>query len=325
MSRTEHIAVVGAGPMGNGIAQVFATRGHEAIFFDPDPQFLNSAIRKIRANLGFLAENSLVHVDDIEPTIERIRLGKSLEETISGARFVLEAVVDNLKLNAPSLNIKVKRSLFQEMERYCSPITILASCTTSCSITDIGRNNNARERIVGTHFWPPPYLVPLVEVVGGEDTLQEVTDYTSSLLRAVGKHPVLVNKDVPGLVGHRVQQALWRESLAIVEEGIASAEAVDEIIKKGFGIWLSALGPLENAGFFGLDMTHGYRDFPHRRIERSLEIQGLFPVQSDDDGNGLAPRAKPGPYDLDEVLLERRWDDFFEQLIRWNQKNGQRY
>lgn len=308
--------------MGNGIAQVFATKGHEVIFFDPDSQYLNGAIRKIRANLRFLAENSLVHVDDIEPTIERIRLGKSLKETITGARFVVEAVADNLKLNTPSLNIKVKRSLFKEMEQYCSPITILASCSPSCSVTDVARDNNARERIVGTHFWPPPYLVPLVEVVGGKDTLQEVTDYTCSLLRAVGKHPVMVNMDVPGLVGHRVQQALLRESLVIVEEGIASPEAVDEIIKKGFGIWLSALGPLENVDIFGLDMMNGYKEFPHRHIERSLDINGLFPVQQDKDDNGLVTHTKPGRYDLDEALLEKRWDDFFEQLIRWNQKNS---
>lgn len=322
MSRTEHIAVVGAGPMGNGIAQVFATKGHEVIFFDPDPQYLEGTIRKIRANLRFLAENSLVHVSDIEPTIERIRLGKSLEETITGARFVVEASADNLQLNTSSHNIKFKRSLFKEMEQYCSPITILASCSTSCSLTEIARDNKARERIVGTHFWPPPYLVPLVEVVGGRDTLQEVIDYTCSLLRAVGKHPVIVNMDVPGLVGHRVQQALWSESRAIVDEGIASPEAVDEIIKKGFGIWLSALGPLENADIFGLDMNHGYKEFPHRHVECALDLYGLLPAQSDKDGGGLMNHEKTGIYDVNEALLEKRWDDFFEQLIRWNQKHG---
>jgi 3-hydroxybutyryl-CoA dehydrogenase len=323
MSRTEHIAVVGAGPIGNGIAQVFATKGHEVIFFDPDPQYLNAAIHKIRANLRLLAKNSLVHVDGIDPTIERIRLGKSLKETITGARFVVEAVADNLKLNSPSLNTKFKRSLFNEMEQYCSTITILASCETSCSISDIAKNSSISERIVGTHFWPPTYLVPLVEVVGGKDTLQEVTDYTCSLLRAVGKHPVLVNKDVPGLVGQRVQEALWRECQEIVEDGIASPEAVDEIIKSGFGIWLSALGPLENADIFGLDRTNKNKEIPHRYIERSLDIYNLFHVQSNTDGEGLGTRNQAGRHDLKEALIEKRLDAFFDQLIRWNQENNQ--
>lgn len=325
MSRTEHIAVVGAGPMGNGIAQVFATKGHEVIFFDPDPQYLNSAIRKIRVNLHFLADNGLVHVDDIDPTIERIRLGKNLKETITGARFVVEAVADNLKLNPSPINIKFKRALFEEMEAYCSPITILASSAAAFNMTDIACDSNARERIVGTHFWPPPYLAPLVEVVAGKDTLPEVTDYTCSLLRAVGKHPVLVNKDVPGLVGHRLQQTLWRESQAIVEEGIASPEAVDEIVKKGFGIWLSALGPLENADMFGLDMTHRYQEIPHKYIERSLDISTFFQDRSDGDGDALESDSKQGIYFWNEASLEKRWEDFFDQLIRWNQKHGQAY
>lgn len=323
MSRTEHIAVVGAGPMGNGIAQVFATKGHEVIFFDPDVQYLTSAVRKIRANLRFLAENGLVHVDDIDPTIERIRLGKSLKETITGARFVIEAVADTLKLNPSSLGIKFKRSLFKEMEQYCSPITIMASSAASFSVTEIAKDNNAGERIVGAHFWPPPYLVPLVEVVGGKDTLPEVTDYTCSLLRAVGKHPVLVGKDVPGLVGHRIQQALWRESLSIVEEGIAGSEAVDEIIKKGFGIWLSALGPLENADMFGLDMTHTNQDFPHKYAERSLDLSGLFQAPSDGDGKASDAYSKVERRAVDGTLMEKRWEGFFDQLIRWNKKHGQ--
>ena len=323
MSRTEHIAVVGAGSMGNGIAQVFATRGHEVIFFDPDTQLLTGSVQKIRANLRFLAENGLGHMDDIDPTIERIRLGKSLKEAVTGARFVVEAVADNLKLNTTPLNIKVKHLLFEEMEQYCSPITILASSAAAFSVTDIAGHSKISERIVGTHFWPPAYLVPLVEVVGGKDTLPEVMEYTCSLLRAVGKHPVQVNKDVPGLVGHRLQQALWRECLAIVEQGIAGSEAVDEIIKKGFGIWLSALGPLENADMFGLDLTHRYQEIPHKYIDRSLDLAAFFQSRLDADESGSG--SATGGFSRDETSLEKRWENFFDQLIRWNQKHGPMY
>jgi 3-hydroxybutyryl-CoA dehydrogenase len=325
MSRTEHIAVIGAGSMGNGVAQVFATRGHEVTFFDPDPQHLASAVRHIKANMRFLAENGLVHVDDIEPSIERIRLGRSLKESITGARFVVEAVSDYLKLNSNSLGLKLKRALFMEMEQHCSPVTIMASSTAFFSVADFAKDNNARDRIVGTRFWRPSYLVPLVEVVGSEDTLPEVADYTCSLLRSVGKHPVLVNKDVPGLVGQRVQRALWRESKAIVQQGIASPEAVDEIVKKGFGIWLSALGPLENIEMSGLDMRHGDREIPHKYAEPSLDISSLFQVAWNGDENGLGGRAGLGRHTLGEASTEKRWKGFFDQLIRWQQKHGQAY
>ena len=192
-------------------------------------------------------------------------------------------------------------------------------------MTDIACDSNASERIVGTRFWPPAYLVPLVEVVGGQDTLTDVTDYTCSLLRAVGKHPVLVNKDVPGLVGHRLQQALLRESLSIVEQGIAGPEAVDEIIKKGFGIWLSALGPLEYADMFGLGMTHRDQEFPHKYIERSLDISTFFKDRSDGNGDALESDSKRGIYSWNESSHEKRWENFFDRLIRWNQKHGQAY
>jgi 3-hydroxybutyryl-CoA dehydrogenase len=325
MSPTEHIAVIGAGPMGNGIAQVFATKGYDVIFYDPDPQYLNGAIRKIRANFRFLAENDFVQVDDIDPSIERIRLAQSLKEAITGARFVVEAVAHKLRLSPPSANIEFRRSLYKEMAQYCSPITILASCETFQSITDIARDNSVSERIVGTHFCHPAYLAPLVEVVGGKDTLQEVTDYVCSLLRAVGKHPVVVNRDIPGLVGHRVQEALRRECQAVVEEGIASPQAVDEIIKKGFGIWLSTIGPLENADVFGLDLTNKNREIPHRYIKRPLDIYRLFHVKPDNAGAELGTGKQTGCQDLDEALIEKRWDDFFDQLIHWNQKHGQGY
>jgi 3-hydroxybutyryl-CoA dehydrogenase len=325
MSPTEHIAVIGAGPMGYGIAQVFATKGYDVLIFDPDPQYLSGAIRQIRANLCFLAEHGLVQADDIDPFLERIRLGQSLREAIKGSRFVVEAVAHKPKPNTPSLSIEFRRALFKEMAQYCSPITILASCATSCSVSDIARDNKVSERIVGIHFWPPPYLVPLVEVVGGEDTLQEVTDYVCSLLRAVGKHPVVVNRDLPGLVGHRVQEALRRECQTIVEEGIAAPQAVDEIVKKGFGIWLSALGPLENADVFGLDMTHKYMEFSHRHIERALGIYDLFQLQPDNGDKDAGSPKQPGHHDLDDALIEKRWDDFFDQLIHWHQKHDQEY
>ena len=153
--RSEHIAVVGAGAMGRGIAQIFAAKGHEVILFDHKDEALKEAIEKIRSNLIFLSKNGLGLPEEIERTIDRIKPAFSLKATVADARFVVEAVTENLEL---------KQNLFYEMEKYCSPITILATNTSMFCITEIAAGTTARERVVGTHFWNSPYLIPLVAV-----------------------------------------------------------------------------------------------------------------------------------------------------------------
>ena len=147
------------------------------------------------------------------------------------------------------------------MDRVCPKDVILATNTSVISITEVARKALNRSRILGTHFWNPPYLIPLVEVIKGQDTSEKTMDRTYNYLKEIGKHPVRVNKDVPGFVGNRLQHALWREAISIVEHGIADAATVDECIKSGLGLRLPVLGPLENADMVGLDLTlaiHGY-------------------------------------------------------------------
>jgi 3-hydroxybutyryl-CoA dehydrogenase len=307
MSRSEHIAVVGAGLMGHGIAQVFAAKGHEVILYDLNEAVLKEAVVKIRFNLNFLSENGLGLKEDIEPALERIRTASSLEEAIAGARFVVEAVAENLE---------VKQTLFKEMEAYCSPITILATNTSVISITEVAAKTLARERVVGTHFWNPPYLVPLVEVVGGRETLPEVMDYTYNLLKSVGKHPVLVKKDVPGFVGNRLQHALWREAISIVEQGIADPETVDEVIKNGFGIRLPVLGPLENVDLVGLDLTLQIHDYILKFIENSPAPSPLLRLKL--EAGELGFKTGRGFYAWDQESMGHCRKGLVEHLIRWN-------
>ncbi|MBI5584911.1 MAG: 3-hydroxyacyl-CoA dehydrogenase family protein [Deltaproteobacteria bacterium] len=307
MSRSEHIAVVGAGLMGHGIAQVFAARGHEVILYDLNPGVLKEALVKIRTNLEFLSENGLGLREDIEPALERIKAVSTLQEAITGARFVVEAVAENLE---------IKQALFREMEAYCSPITILATNTSVISITEIAARTRARERVVGTHFWNPPYLVPLVEVVGGRETLPEVKDYTFHLLKSVGKHPVLVKKDVPGFVGNRLQHALWREAISIVEQGIADPETVDDVIKNGFGIRLPVLGPLENADLVGLDLTFQIHDYILKFIENSPAPSPLLRRKL--EAGDLGFKTGRGFYTWDQESMGQCRKGLVEHLIRWN-------
>jgi len=159
---------------------------------------------------------------------------------------VVEAVLEDLAL---------KQKLFGEIEKHVRPDTFLASNTSVIPITSIMQGLQKRERALGTHWWNPPFLVPLVEVIETQWTAPQAVDFTMKLHAAAGKKPAHVKKDVPGFIGNRLQHALWREAIALVEQGICDAETVDNVIKAAFGRRLAVLGPLENADMVGTDLT----------------------------------------------------------------------
>ena len=169
-----------------------------------------------------------------------------LAETLRDADYVVEAAPEDMKL---------KRDLFAEIESHVRPDTILASNTSVMPITEIMQGLKHRERALGTHWWNPPFLVPLVEVVGTQWTAKAAIDFTMKLHADAGKQPAHVKKDVPGFIGNRLQHALWREAVSLVEHGICDAETVDAVIKASFGRRLAVLGPLENADLVGTDLS----------------------------------------------------------------------
>lgn len=267
MSNIQNIAVIGAGLMGHGIAQIFSVKGYSVTLMDLQDDLLTKAVDNIRSNLTMMAQHGIGNLEDIQPAIGRIRTTRALNEATSGVQFVVEAVNEDLEL---------KQNIFQELDSICPEETVLATNTSVISITEIAQKSNIRKRIVGTHFWNPPYLIPLVEVIRGEETSDHAMDATYDLMKAVGKHPVRVNKDVPGFVGNRLQHALWREAISIVEQGIADPATVDECIKFGFGLRLPILGPLENADMVGLDLTLAIHNYILKYIERSPDPSPLL-------------------------------------------------
>jgi 3-hydroxybutyryl-CoA dehydrogenase len=261
------IAVIGAGLMGHGIAQVFALGGYRVHLTDLKREILSAAVQNVGANLELLAEHGIVSRDEIQATLERITTTTEMGSAVAGSDFVVEAVVEDLAL---------KQKIFKELDALCPPDTILASNTSVISITEIGAHTGHPERVVGTHFWNPPYLIPLVEVVRGRHTGEAAMDRTTELLARVGKHPVRVNKDVPGFVGNRLQHALWREAISIVENDIADAATVDDCVKHGFGLRLPVLGPMENADLVGTDLTLAIHDYILKHLERSPQASPLL-------------------------------------------------
>ena len=278
MAKIENIAVIGAGLMGHGLAQIFAVHGYPVKLMDLKEELLGKAIENIRSNLRLMAERGIGHLDEIEPAIGKIETTVDLGEAAAGVHFVVEAVSENLEL---------KQKIFKDLDSLCSPKTILATNTSVISITEIAEKAKIRERILGTHFWNPPHLIPLVEVIRGKDTSDRAMDTAYDLLKRVGKHPVRVNKDVPGFVGNRLQHALWREAISIVERGIADPATVDECIKFGFGLRLPVLGPLETADMVGTDLTLAIHNYILKYIESSPEPSPLLKKKVEDGDLGF--------------------------------------
>ena len=252
MTNPEQIAVIGAGLMGHGIAQVFAVKGYTVRIVDSNKNSLNSVKERVYGNLNSMIEQGLNFDLAIEDILDCITLSDDLSNACKESDFVIEAVFENLKL---------KQEIFKKLDESCSQDAILCTNTSVMSITEIAKNTNHRERIIGTHFWNPPYLIPLVEVIRSEMTAEWCASATYDLLKRVGKHPVHVLKDVPGFIGNRMQHALWREAFAIIDEGICTPEAIDEVIQHSFGLRLPVLGPVENADMVGLDLTLNIHDY----------------------------------------------------------------
>jgi 3-hydroxybutyryl-CoA dehydrogenase len=238
MAAKARIAVLGAGLMGHGIAQVFALAGHEVNIYDPLAASLAQVRIRIAANLRDLGDD--------EAAAERVQPCTEMAAAVRDADFVVEAAPEDLE---------IKRKLFREAEDHVRHDTILASNTSVIPITAIMQDLRDRSRALGTHWWNPPFLVPLVEVIGTQWTSRAAIDWTMVLHAAAGKKPAHVKKDVPGFIGNRLQHALWREAIALVEHGICDAETVDTVIKAAFGRRLAVLGPLENADLVGTDLT----------------------------------------------------------------------
>lgn len=263
----KHVAVIGAGLMGHGLAQIFSCQGYRVTLTDLNQELLNKAISGIRSNLNLMAQHGIGDASNINSVLSRIKTTTDLHQATQETQFVVEAVSENLEL---------KQKIFEDLDSLCPPDTILATNTSVISITEIAQKAQRRERILGTHFWNPPYLIPLVEVIRGNDTSDHTMNVTFDLMMEVGKHPVTVQKDVPGFVGNRLQHALWREAISIVEHGIAEPATVDECIKYGFGLRLPVLGPMENADMVGTDLTLAVHNYILKHLERSPDPSPLL-------------------------------------------------
>ncbi len=234
----QRIGVLGGGLMGHGIAYLFAAAGHPVSIFEPAASVRDALPTRLEAIRKLL--------DGDTTTLPRIAIRDRLADAVIDTDVVIEAAPEKLDL---------KQKIFAEAEALVAPDTILASNSSALRPTDIGRDLVRRDRMIGTHFWNPPHLVPLVEVIETEVTSAATVEATMRLMREAGKKPVHVRRDVPGFIGNRLQHALKREAIALLADGIADAATIDEVVKEGFGARLAVLGPLEQSDLVGLELT----------------------------------------------------------------------
>jgi 3-hydroxybutyryl-CoA dehydrogenase len=245
MLEIKTVAVIGAGTMGHALAQVFAQNGYSVWLADVDEKILDRARRMIASNLNTLAESGGFPEDEIPRTLDRIQMTTRTEEAAQNADFAIEAVVEDRS---------VKKELFKILDRTCPAHTILASNTSYLNIFDFVETHRP-EQVLITHWYAPPHIIPLVEVVCGPRTSPETADTVRRLLVQIGKKPLVIKRFLPGFIANRLQAALTQEVFFLIDNGYATPEDIDQAAKNSFALRNPILGMVKRFDFTGLDLT----------------------------------------------------------------------
>ena len=250
--KNRKVGVIGAGTMGNGIAQVFAMTGYEVLMVDVDQKFLDRGTSTIKASLGKLAEKGKLTPEAADAAFKRVATALD-PAACKGCSLVVEAATENLVL---------KKELFAKLDAACDPDAILATNTSTISVTEIAGATKRPDKVIGMHFMNPVPLMQLVEVVRGLATAPAVVDEISALSKELGKVPIVVN-DSPGFVSNRVLLPMINEAIFCLEEGVGDSAAIDSVMKLGMN---HPIGPLALADLIGLDVCLAIMNVLHRDL-----------------------------------------------------------
>lgn len=301
------ITIAGAGVMGASMAEIFAKFGYTVTVYDAFPQAMDKARNLIRINQETEVEEKNVSAEESAEILSRITYTLD-KDCFADADFVIEAIVENLD---------IKQAFWEEISNIVSDDTLMASNTSGLSISRIADAVNRPERFGGMHWINPPHLIPLIEVIQGEETAEEAAEAIRDLALAVNKKPVIV-KDAPGFVLNRIQLAILRESMHIVEEGIASPEAVDDVMKYGLGMRYACLGPFEVCDLGGLDIFYSIASYLFADLSDKKEPFGMLADRFEKHQYGVKNGA--GFYDYsggkDEEKIKYR-DMMFNRLSKF--------
>ena len=245
MTDIRNITIIGAGTMGHSLAQSFAQTGYPVRLHDLNDEILIKAKQLIAANLRTLAEAGVLDANEQSPALDRIRTTTSITEAVENADLVIEAV---------SEDAAAKKAIFRTLDELCPPGAILASNTSYLDIFQFVETGRP-DKVLITHWFAPPHIVPLVEIVRGPRTSQETVDRIRTLLIAMGKRPIVISKFLPGFIANRLQSALTNEVLHLLDNGYATPEEIDTAVKSGFGLRIPILGAVKRMDYAGLDFA----------------------------------------------------------------------
>ena len=252
----ERVAVIGAGLMGFGVATEFARFGYQVSIYNTKEETSKKAMAEMQESLDLMIETGLITTDEAKDAYGRVHPTTDLEDAAEGADFVHESVPELLKL---------KQETFARLDEICPPPVILATNTSGFRVTDIATATKHPERVVATHYFQPPHFVPMVEVAGGEKTDRAVVERTAQLLRGMRKRVAVIDVELPGFIGNRIQGAIGREIRSLADQGVASPEMIDDVISFGFGRRMAYTGYFKRMDLIGLDF--GYTAAKGRGLE----------------------------------------------------------
>jgi 3-hydroxyacyl-CoA dehydrogenase len=272
------VAVIGAGTMGPGMAATFARHGFETRLFDVKPEQLEKAKGTVDFVYKTLIGGGFITEEEAEAGKSNITFTGDLAQALKGAEFVLETVPEKLE---------IKHAVIRDIEQHVGDDTVIGSNTSGIPITTLAEVTKHPERVVGMHWSNPPHLIPVIEVIKGDKTSQEAVDTTTAVAKQIGMIPARVDRDVAGFVENRILYAIMREALHLLDEGVASAEAIDTITKWGIGYKLAVIGPLELLDVAGLDIYTSVASYLNKDLNASPGISSTVTSKVEEGKLGL--------------------------------------
>lgn len=311
----ENVSVIGAGTMGHGIALVFALAGRSVALYDVNADALSRASDQIANGLDTLVAAGRITERNARKVPDRIESGTEIPPVVSDAHLVIEASPERMA---------IKKDVFAALDDHAPATAVLASNTSGLSISEMAAQVDDPRRVLGTHWFNPPYVVPLVEVIYGDETDDEVAQAVYDLMEDIGKTPVTVQRDIPGFIANRLQTAMDYEAWSLLDRGIASAEDIDRAVSAGFGLRTPALGVFRKSDFAGLDIIRDVHASLTPRLDRGTDPSERLMELTGEGKLGL--KTGEGVFDwqdqdTDEVSEERDQEllalvDLYEEIQR---------
>lgn len=310
----ETLSIIGCGTMGHSIALAAAWAGIDVKVSGMTEEDTSKADKELVEKLNIMFDNDLISKAEIQQISARMTLLTSLKETAKEATYIIEAIPEK---------IEMKQSLYKQLEQLADENVIIASNTSGFMPTTLAKETSQQKRFIVTHFWNPAHLIPLVEIVKGEKTNEETVDRTMRLMKVMGKKAILLEKEIPGFIGNRLQYALFREAQALLDEKVATKEDIDAAITYSIGRRLPITGPLMTADLGGLDVFSSISDYLFKDLSASNKSGATLTNLVAEEKNGY--KNGEGFYLWDKEISEQINAEREKTLIHFlkrDQANG---